>query len=175
MRKLITIASLLLSNLAMASTLPICSIAGPSSGQSQTILSALTSTPTPAFFIMDVAGKAQFIPPSRAYADILQTPVRSIILNDTEELRFLSQTLAHSNILLVLDGKSSSDFDADKSHKVLSVAKLLDIKVSMLWLGEKKSPKILKAMALQSGGSTFETKDLVQRVDQLCRESVANR
>ncbi|RYZ83655.1 MAG: hypothetical protein EOP04_19540 [Proteobacteria bacterium] len=113
------------------------------------------------------------MPPSKAYADVLETSDKSIIINNVEELRFISQTLAHSNILLVLQG--NSEWDADKSRKVLSVAKLLDIKVSMVWLGEKASPKALKDMVVESGGTNFNTRDLIQRVGRACNEALAGK
>ncbi|MBC7531905.1 MAG: hypothetical protein H7318_10025 [Oligoflexus sp.] len=171
MRLLICLSWLLISDVLLAGISPICSIAGPKAKQSENLMSALTLVPTPAFLVLEMEGKAKFVPPTKAYADVLQTSDRSIIINDVEELRFISQTLAHSNILLVLEGKN--EWDAEKSRKVLSVAKLLDIKVSMLWLGDKASPKALKDMVVQSGGAAFDTKDLFQRVDRLCRESLA--
>ena len=173
MRSLIFLGFLFLSEALFAGTSAICSISGVQAQQSQNLMSALTLVPTPAFLVLDVEGKAKFVPPARAYADVLRTPERAIIINHVEELRFITQTLAHSNILLVLEG--DTDWDAEKSRKVLSVAKLLDIKVSMLWLGENASPKPLRDLVLGSGGLAFNTKDLLQNVDRLCLESLADR
>lgn len=173
MRLLMLLGCLLIGDVLFAGVSPICSIAGPKARQSENLMSALTIVPTPAFLVLDRDGQAKFVPPTKAYADVLETSDRSIIINDAEELRFISQTLAHSNILLVLESKP--EWDGEKSRKVLSVAKLLDIKVSMLWLGEKASPKALKDMVLQSGGAAFDTKDLLQRVDRLCREALAEK
>lgn len=173
MRILMLLSFFLLSDVLLAGISPICSIAGPNAKQSENLLTALTLFPTPAFLVLDTEGKAKFVPPSKAYADVLETSDKSIIINNVEELRFISQTLAHSNILLVLQG--NSEWDADKSRKVLSVAKLLDIKVSMVWLGEKASPKALKDMVVESGGTNFNTRDIIQRVGRTCNEALAGK
>ncbi len=175
MRLWLCLSWLLVGETLLAGIRPslICSTAGPKVEHSENLIGALTLLPTPAFLVLDVQGQARFIPPARAYADVLNTSDRSIIINNVEELRFISQTLAHSHILLVLDGKP--EWDQEKSRKVISVAKLLDIKVSMLWLGEQASPKPLKDLVAASGGATFETKDLIQKVDRLCQESLADR
>lgn len=148
-----------------------CSIVGSKARRSENLLSALTQVPTPAFLVLDHGGSARFVSPARIYAEVLQTNERSLILNDLEELRFISQTLAHSEILLVLKGKA--DFDESKTQKVLSVARVLDIRLSLVWLNDTPTPKAIKDLVAGSGGKSFETRDLLNRTDDLCKESLA--
>lgn len=175
MRKLSCFAFVLFSQISFASTLPSannpCSIAGAEARRSENLLGALTQWPTPAFFVLDRGGSSRFVAPSKIFADVLNINEKSLIVNDVEELRFLSQTLAHSEILMVLKGKS--DLNESKVKKVISVAKILDIKLSMVWLNDFPSPKPLKDLVSETGGRSFETRDLIQRSDDLCRESLA--
>ena len=172
MRLLILLSCIVFSSVSFAGISPICSVAGVARQQSENLMAALTRVPSPPFVVLEQEGKARFVSPSKMYASILDTSEHSIVINDLEELRFLSQTLSHSTILLVLAGKA--DWDLEKSRRVLSVAKLLDIKLSLLWLGEATSPKILRDMIVQSGGENFATSDLFYRVEKLCRESMAS-
>ncbi len=170
--KFILTLSLLTSTFAFGQMATLCSVAGAPGKFSENLLGALTRFPTPAFVVVEQGGQARYVAPSKMYASVLNTPERSIILNDVEELRFLSQTLAHSSVLLVLNGKV--EWNEEKAQKVVAVAKLLDIKVSMVWLNESQSPKALRDMVNKTGGSNFASSDLVRQVEKLCKESYAS-
>lgn len=175
MRMLLIIISLLLSDVVLAGSTPLnpCAIAGSGARRSENLMGALTQWPTPAFMVLEQGGTARFVAPSKVYADVLGIADKSLIINHLEELRFLSQTLAHSEILLVI--KDGSDLDEDKARKVLSVAKLLDISLSLVWLNDKPSSKSLKDLVAQSGGRSFDTRDLLKRSGELCVETLAGR
>ncbi|RZA25223.1 MAG: hypothetical protein EOP10_07510 [Proteobacteria bacterium] len=175
MRMLMIIISLLLSDIVLAGSNPLnpCAVVGNGAHRSENLMGALTQWPTPAFMVLEQAGAARFVAPSKVYADVLEIHEKSLIINHLEELRFLSQTLAHSEILLVL--KEASDLDDVKVKKVLSVAKLLDISLSLVWLNDKPSSKALKDLVAQSGGRSFDTRDLLKRTGELCVETLAGR
>lgn len=173
MRNLLLVLSLFVSEISFAGKASPCSMTGALASRSENLLSALSQVPTPAFMVLEQAGSARFVSPAQVYADVLDTSDKSLIINDIEELRFLSQTLAHSEILMVLKGKA--DIDGEKAKKVLSVAKLLDIKLSLVWLGEMSSPKALRDLVAESGGRSFETRDLLQKAEEICQESLAGR
>lgn len=177
MRTLFLLATMLISEIALAS--PVvnnsCLISGSESKRSENLLAALTQVPTPAFYALDQKGKTRFVPPAKVFADVLKIGDKSLILNSLEELRFLSQTLAKSEILLVLTNEGVRDFSEDKLSRVLSVARLMQIKMNVVWIAEEPMPKLVKDLAQQSGGSNFETRDLVQRANDFCQESIASR
>lgn len=172
MRNLLLFFVLILSEISLAhgSSNP-CRVAGPEVRRSENLLSVLTQVPTPAFVVLDLRGSARFVPPARIYSEVLQTNEHSLIINDLEDLRFISQTLARSEILLVLKGKV--EFPEAKAQKILSLAKILNVKISMVWLNDTPVPKSVKNLVAGSGGKTFETRDLLERSGDLCSESLA--
>lgn len=173
MRIVLTLVLIFASHVSLAAQATPCAITESEARRSENRLSALTQFPTPAFMILDQGGSTRFVSPAKVYADVLNTSDRSLIINEPEELRFLSQTLARSEILMILKGKT--DFDQVKATKVLSVTKLLDIKLSMIWLGDTQAPKVLRDLVAHSGGRAFGTRDLLQGIDEGCKGGIAGR
>ncbi len=145
--------------------------------QSTAYLQAMTATPTPPFVPIQAGGEAKFIATAQLFQDIMGMRPPTIILNSLEELRFLPYTLARSQLLLVI--KSDGHWTADKTKKVLAVAKTSQIAISILWLSESPASEDVKAISLQSQGQFFRSADLVRRVmDHFCSQeslSIAGR
>jgi hypothetical protein len=139
----------------------------------QNLVGTLTQWPTPRFLILEQDSGPRFVAPSKVYSSILGTHERSLILNSIEELRFLSQALAHSEVLLVL--KDHANLDEARATALSRLSHILDIKLSLLWLDDRPSPKVLKDLVRQSGGQSFTTKDLLRRIVDFCPDGVASR
>ncbi len=172
MRNFLLLLSLMLSELCLANP---CSVVGTESRKSQNLLEALTQYPTPAFLVTEKEGRTRFIPPAKLYAEVLNLSEKSLIINNVEELRFLSQTLARSEVLMVLKETSDFNFAAEKAAKVSSVTKLLGIRLNLVWIGESIGPKVLRDLVEESGGHSFETRDILKKADEICKESLAGR
>ena len=138
--------------------------------QSSAYLQALTALPTPPFVPVISRGEARFVSVSGLYAEVLGVSPRSIILNDIEELRFISHTLSGTPLLLVL--KSAPEWTAAKSRKVVSVAKTLGLSISLLWLDDSLIPDQLAETIVETQGKSFRSNDLTRLVMQkFCQTS----
>ncbi len=169
---------LLLSLLGLVSVSVLAQAQGPAEclqqslavEQSSAYLQALTALPTPPFVPVISRGEARFVAVSGLYSEVLGVSPRSIILNDIEELRFVSQTLSGTPLLLVL--KAAPDWTEAKSRKVVSVAKTLGLSISLLWLDDSLIPDQLASTIAETQGKSFRINDLTRLVMQkFCRPS----
>ncbi len=170
MRNFLLLFALFASEILVANP---CAVVGSEAHNSQNLVEALTQYPTPAFLVTEKEGRTRFVPPSKLYADVLNISEKSLIINDVEELRFLSQTLARSEVLMVLKESPDFSFAEDKAAKVGSVAKILNIRLNLVWIGENSSPKTLRDLVQVSGGQSFETRDILKKANEICKESLA--
>ncbi len=132
--------------------------------QSSAYLTALTALPTPPFVPVVTRGEARFVSSSFLFSEMLGVSPKSVILNDIEELKFISYTLAGTPLLLVL--KAAPDWTAEKSRKVVAVAKTLKISISLVWLDEAVIPSQLATTIADSNGQSFRLNDVNRLVLQ---------
>ncbi|MCX6131840.1 MAG: hypothetical protein NTX25_22620 [Proteobacteria bacterium] len=130
-------------------------------------LAVLTALPTPP--IVPVSGSAtmHFATSSQLFSEILDVSPHAVILNEIEELRFISYTLARTSILLVLN--SAEGFTAEKSRRVTAVAKMMGIKISLVWLENSNIPEALQSLMSSVRGQSWRLSDLTREVmDKTC-------
>jgi hypothetical protein len=125
------------------------------------ILEVMTLQPTPALVPLE---GARFIPANAFFASFFQTPVQGPIINDIDELRFIPFTLSGTSLLIVT--KEARSWDAEKSRKVLAVARLQNIRISLLWLETQAPQAALDTLVKESGGQVWLLSDLNRLVFQ---------
>jgi len=130
--------------------------------QSSAYLQAFTALPTPPFVPLITRGEARFVNTAALFADVIPVSPRAIILNDVEELRFISYTLAGTPLLLVL--KSAPDWTAEKSRKVALVARTLNLSLSLVWLDESPIPAQLLTTIAETNGRVVRQNELTRAV-----------
>ncbi|HET9240967.1 MAG TPA: hypothetical protein VFO10_27120 [Oligoflexus sp.] len=130
--------------------------------QSAAWLQALTAMPTPPFVPLITRGEARFVNTAALLSEVAPVSPRSIILNDIEELRFISTTLAGTPLVLIL--KSAPDWTAEKSRKVVAVARTLNISLSLVWLDESQVPALLASTIAEANGRIIRLNELTRAV-----------
>ncbi|MDQ3233790.1 MAG: hypothetical protein M3Q07_18390 [Pseudobdellovibrionaceae bacterium] len=130
--------------------------------QSSAYLQAFTSLPTPPFVPLITRGEARFVNTAALFAEVIDVSPKAIILNEIEELRFISYTLAGSSLLLVLP--SAPDWTAEKSRKVVAVARALNLSLSLVWLDESAIPSQLVTTIVETNGRVIRLNELTRAV-----------
>jgi hypothetical protein len=130
--------------------------------QSSAYLQAFTSLPTPPFVPLITRGEAKFVNTAALFADIIAVSPKSIIMNNIEELRFISYALAGTPLLLVL--KSAPDWTSDKNRKVIAVARTLNLSLSLVWLDENPIPAQLVTTIVETNGRIVRQNELTRAV-----------
>jgi hypothetical protein len=130
--------------------------------QSAAWLQALTAIPTPPFVPLITRGEARFVNTAALLSEVAPVSPKSIILNDVEELRFISTTLAGTPLVLIL--KSAPDWTPEKSRKVVAVARTLNISLSLLWLDESEVPALFASTITESNGRIIRLNELTRSV-----------
>jgi hypothetical protein len=130
--------------------------------QSSAWLQAFTALPTPPFVPLITRGEGRYVNTAALFAEVTGVSPRSIILNDIEELRFISYTLAGTPLLLVV--KSAPDWTPEKSRKVVAVARTLQIAISLVWLDEAQVPAQLAATIAETHGRIVRLNELTRAV-----------
>ncbi len=130
--------------------------------QSSAWLQAFTAFPTPPFVPLITRGEARFVNTAALLSEVIPVSPKSIILNDVDELRFISYTLAGTPLLLVL--KSAPDWTAEKSRKVVAVARTLNISLSLIWLEEGPIPSQLATTIVETNGRMVRLNELTRAV-----------
>ncbi|WP_218110326.1 hypothetical protein [Oligoflexus tunisiensis] len=130
--------------------------------QSSAYLQAFTALPTPPFVPLITQGEARFVSTASLFAEVIEVPAKSIIINEVDELRFISYTLAGTSLLLVLN--SAPDWTAEKSHKVVAVANLMNITLSLVWVDDRPVPPQLVSTILETNGRVVRLNELTRAV-----------
>ncbi len=130
--------------------------------QSSAWLQAFTAFPTPPFVPLITRGEARFVNTAALLSEVIPVSPKSIILNDVDELRFISYTLAGTPLILVL--KSAPDWTAEKSRKVVAVARALNISLSLIWLEDGPIPPQLATTILETNGRMVRLNELTRAV-----------
>lgn len=130
--------------------------------QSSAWLQAFTALPTPPFVPLITRGEARFVNTAALLAEVVSVSPGSIILNNVDELRFISYTLAGTPLLLIL--KSAPDWTAEKSRKVVAVARTLNISLSLVWLDESPVPAQLGTTIVETNGRIIRLNELTRAV-----------
>jgi hypothetical protein len=130
--------------------------------QSAAWLQALTAMPTPPFVPLITRGEARFVSTAALLSEVAPVSKKSIILNDIQELRFISTTLAGTQLVLIL--KSAPDWTAEKSRKVVAVARALNISISLVWLDEGQVPALLASTITETNGRIIRLNELTRSV-----------
>jgi hypothetical protein len=130
--------------------------------QSSAWLQAFTALPTPPFVPLITRGEARFVNTAALLSEVVSVSPRSIILNDVEELRFISYTLAGTPLLLIL--KSAPEWTSEKSRKVVAVARTLNISLSLVWLDESPVPTQLAITIEEANGRIIRQNELTRAV-----------
>ena len=140
--------------------------------QSSAFLQALTAMPTPPFVPLITQGEARFVSTASLYAEVIKVSPKAIILNDIDELRFISYTLAGSSLLLVL--KSAPDWTEEKSRKVVAVAKTLKLSLTLVWLDAGSVPAQLATTIEETNGRVVRLNELTRVVmEKFCVASAS--
>lgn len=119
------------------------------------LFAALSQLPSLPYVAVEGGG---YRPTSMLLAAVLGASPRSLILNSSDELRYITATLYRSPLILVID--AAKDFDQQKLNKVLAVAKLQEISISLLWLSNAVIPSELEALVAASGGKVWKQTEL---------------
>jgi hypothetical protein len=131
--------------------------------QSSALLRVLTAHPLPyAVPLITRVGPEKYITTSVLFAEVMDVSPMAVIVNNIDELRHISHTLAGTQILLVL--KSASGFTEEKSRKVNAVAKTSNITISLVWLGEGPVPMPLAAIVKDPERSMLRLNELTRIV-----------
>jgi hypothetical protein len=162
LRNLMLCLVILLSSSGWAQTPTECLQQATAVEQSSAYLQAFTSLPTPPFVPLQTRGEARFVNTSALFAEVIDISPKSIIINDIEELRFISYTLAGTSLLLVL--KSAPEWTAEKSRKVVAVARALNLSLSLVWLDESPVPAQLVTTIVESNGRVVRLNELTRAV-----------
>jgi hypothetical protein len=152
----------LITTSAWAQTPTLCLQESVAMEQSSAWLQAFTALPTPPFVPLITRGEARFVNTSALLAEVVNVSPGSIILNDVDELRFISYTLAGTPLLLIL--KSAPDWTAEKSRKVVAVARTLNISLSLVWLDESPVPAQLATTIVEANGRIIRLNELTRAV-----------
>lgn len=121
------------------------------------ILQVIEVQPTPPFVALENSGQTRFIMSSQLLAAILGTSPKALILNDSEELKYISHSLNRSAIFLILS--EAKEWSEKKASRVEAVARLQEISISLLWLGPDAAPPSLVELVRGSKGQ-FLTRDV---------------
>jgi hypothetical protein len=130
--------------------------------QSSAYLQAFTALPTPPFVPLITQGEARFVNTAALFADVIDVSAKSVIINEIDELRFISYTLAGTSLLLVLN--AAPDWTAEKSRKVVAVANLMNLTLSLVWLDDRPVPPQLVATILETNGRVVRLNELTRAV-----------
>jgi hypothetical protein len=122
------------------------------------LLAVMTTMPTPPVVPVEEPEGLRYLTSSSIFSRILGSPANAVILNESEELRFLPFTLSGTPVLLVI--RAANNWNAQKAKKVASVAKLQGNSISLLWLNESPIPASLRLLAKETGGRAFGLRDL---------------
>ncbi len=91
--------------------------------------------------------------------ELLHIPSIDILIQDTNELRFLPYVLPHSHILLAT--KDEGVIDEVRQSKLAEAAQLLNVKISILWLGKKQNQN-LERLARRLYGYYISRQDILR-------------
>lgn len=168
LRSILVSLALCQGDLAIATDKLACLNEKEALDQSSSYLAVLTALPTPPYVPIASALQNKFISTSILFAEVLGIDERSVILNNTDDLRFVPQTLAKTSLLLVLD--SIQQWDEVKANKVTAAARILKIKISVLWLKNSPVPGTLVSTSKESGGQIFRLPELNRKLfEKFCR------
>jgi hypothetical protein len=160
----------LMSTSTLAQTPTQCLQESVAMEQSSAWLQAFTALPTPPFVPLITRGEARYVNTASLFAEVIGISPKSIILNDVEELRFISYTLAGTPLLLVL--KSAPDWTAEKSRKVVAVARTLQLTISLVWLDDGLVPSQLATTIAETNGRVVRLNELTRVVlEKFCLAS----
>ncbi|SMF54741.1 hypothetical protein [Pseudobacteriovorax antillogorgiicola] len=87
-------------------------------------------------------------------------PKQDLLIHSVSELRFLPYTLSHRKILLIV--QRDRELTEARALKVLQVAKMKNIVISVLWIGPGESP-ILSALSAKTSGTYLSTAEIVKK------------
>ncbi len=152
---IVAISLSLASTVAAQSRIDECEVAKAS------LLNLMTIEPTPPY--ASSKGESGYFLMRDLFADVLGSSGKSYIINDIQELRFLASTLYRTPILLV-SGRTEG-FDLKKLGKVLPVAKLQEIAVSLVWTANSEPSPALLELVKSSGGKFWTLAELKQKID----------
>lgn len=142
--------------LNLASFAKAAELSAPSSCRIEDkLFKAMSSIPSPLYVALE---DQTYRLGSQIFAQILGSSPQSFVINDSQELRFLPATLFRTPILLVLD--QAAEFDRLKLQKVLPVAKLQEIRISLLWLGSAAVPRELEQLVEATSGQLWNRDEL---------------
>ena len=91
----------------------------------------------------DANNKMWFSIPEVLVSAMGRAPKRVVFIDDVNDLRYISQTMPQSQVLLLADG--AGELNSERARLVAQTSQALGLEVDIIWVGKSRDPRDVRA------------------------------